>query len=95
MQNFQDFLLKIEPIEHKISLKFLANPSIPYTIFNPAGHYLFKVNNRNTRTKCEICSNLKMKTSELRQWRRFGVFVVNFEHISHLVLVFSFLTLDS
>ena len=28
------------------------------------------------------------------QWRRSGVFSVNFEHISHLVLVFLFLTLS-
>ena len=27
-------------------------------------------------------------------WRRSGVFIVNFEHISHLVLVFLFLTLS-
>ena len=30
----------------------------------PAGIYLFKVNNRNTRTKCEICSQLTIKTPE-------------------------------
>ena len=24
----------------------------------PAGNYIFKVNNRNTRTRCEICSEL-------------------------------------
>ena len=29
-----------------------------------------------------------------RQWRRSGVFIVNFEHISHLVLVFLLLTLS-
>ena len=27
-------------------------------------------------------------------WRRSGIFVVNFEHISHLVLVFLLLTLN-
>ena len=27
----------------------------------PAGNYMFKVNNRNTRTRCEICSKLTMK----------------------------------
>ena len=27
-------------------------------------------------------------------WRRSGVFIVNFEHISHLVLVFLLLTLN-
>ena len=59
----------------------------------PAAIYLLKVNIRNTRTRCEICSNLKIKAPELRQWRRSGVFIVNFEHISHLVLVFLSLTL--
>ena len=28
----------------------------------PAGSYLFKVNNRNTRTRCEINSKLTVKT---------------------------------
>ena len=60
----------------------------------PAGIYLFKVNNRNTRTRCEICSKLTINTPERRQWRRSGVFIVNFEHISHLVLVFLLLTLN-
>ena len=59
-----------------------------------AGNYMFKVNNRNTRTRCEICSKLTIKAPEQRQWRRSGVFIVNFEHISHLVLVFLLLTLS-
>ena len=33
---------------------------------DPAGIYLFKVNNRNTRTRCEICSKLTIKTPERR-----------------------------
>ena len=61
---------------------------------NPAGIYLLKINDRNTRTKSEICSNLTFKTPERRQWCRSGVFIVNFEHISHLVLVFLLLTLN-
>ena len=36
---------------------------------------MFKINNKNTM--------------EQRQWRRSGVFIVSFEHISHLFLVFS------
>ena len=56
---------------------------------------MFKGNNRNTRLKCEIYSKLTIKTSERRQWRSSGVFIVNFEHISHLVLVFLLLTLSS
>ena len=34
--------------------------------YNPAGIYLFKVNNRNTRAKCETCSELTIKTPEQR-----------------------------
>ena len=30
----------------------------------PAGNYMFKVNNRNTRTRCEICSKLTIKIPE-------------------------------
>ena len=37
---------------------------------------------------------LTMKTPQQRQWRRFGVFIVNVEHISHLFLVFLFLILS-
>ena len=32
----------------------------------PAGNYMFKVNNRNNRTKCEICSKLTIKTPQRR-----------------------------
>ena len=53
---------------------------------NPAGSYMFKVNNRNTRTRYEICSKLTIKTP--------NVFIVNFGHISRLVLVFLLLTLS-
>ena len=58
-------------------------------MFKAEGHldqaniYLFKVNNRDFRERWEICSELTIKISERRQWRRFGVFIVNFEHISH------------
>ena len=33
---------------------------------------------------CEIGSKLTIKTPKRRHWRRFGVFTVNFEHISQL-----------
>ena len=49
----------------------------------PASIYFFKINNANTRTTCEICLNLTIKTSEGSQWRRFVVFIVNFELILH------------
>ena len=54
---------------------FLIKPSLgyPQKVMNmilsqkkspcyPAGNYMFKVNNRNTRTRCEICSRLTIKT---------------------------------
>ena len=43
---------------------------------------MFKVNNRNTRTRCEICSKLTINMPERRQWRCSGIFIVNVEHIS-------------
>ena len=33
---------------------------------SPAGNYRFKVNNKNTRTICEICSKLIIKIPERR-----------------------------
>ena len=45
----------------------------------PADNYMFKVNNKNTRTRCEIRSKLTIKTPERRQWRCSSVFIVNFE----------------
>ena len=61
---------------------------------NPAGNYMLKVNYRKTRTRCGICSKLTIKIPERRQWCRSGIFIVNFEHISQLVLVFLLLTLS-
>ena len=43
----------------------------------PAGNYMYKVNNRNIRKKCEICSKLAIKRLSLL-----------LKHISHLFLVF-------
>ena len=55
---------------------------------------LLKVNNRNTRTRCEICSKLTIKMPERFHCRRSDIFIVNFEHITHLVLVFLLLPLN-
>ena len=59
----------------------------------PAGNYMFKVKNRNTRTRCEICSKLTRKAPKRRQRRSHALFV-NYEHISHLVLVLLLSTLS-
>ena len=66
------------------------NTSLP----SPVDNYMFKVNNKNTRARYEICSKLTIKTPERSHWRQSGVFVVNFEHTSHHVVVFLFLTLS-
>ena len=55
---------------------------------NQVGNCMFKVNNRSTKTRCKVCSKLTLKTPERHPWCCSGVFIVNFEHISHLVLVF-------
>ena len=52
--------------------------------------YLLKVDNKNAKTRFEICSKLEIKTPE---WRRSVAFIVNFGLISHIVLVFLLLTL--
>ena len=74
-----------------IAINVKLNPLISYYLANI---YLFKVNNRNTRKRCEVFSKLTIKTPEPSRWRRSGVFIVNFENISHLFLVFLSLTLN-
>ena len=39
---------------------------------------LFKVNNK------------KIQTPERRQWRRFSIFIINFQEISHIVRMFPY-----
>ena len=60
----------------------------------PVGIYVLKVNNSNTRTMCEICSELTRNTPEQRYQGRSGVFIVNFQQISPIVLVFLLFTLN-
>ena len=44
---------------------------------------MLKVNNRNTKTRCEICSKLTIKTPERRYFIPYSsVFIVNFEKIN-------------
>ena len=47
----------------------------------PNGNYIFKANNRNTRTRCKICSKLTVMAPERRQLTP----IFNFEHISHFL----------
>ena len=89
------YVLLMKPLFRQTSDILDEQNNIDYSpSIRPAGIYLLKVNNRNTRARCEICSKLTINTPERRHWRRSGVFIVNFEHISHLVLVFLLLTLN-
>ena len=54
--------------------------------------YLLKVNNENNRTLCKVCPKLTIKTAKQRHWRRCVIFIVHFEHISHIALVLPLLT---
>ena len=44
---------------------------------NPANIYLFKVNNRSTRKRCEICSKITVKTPERRLFLVFRLFTLS------------------
>ena len=42
--------------DHDLDTNYLSNRGDL-----PAGNYMFKVNNKNTKTRCEICSKLTRK----------------------------------
>ena len=68
----------------KIRTRKTPNTGTFYAVqSSPAGNYILKVNNRNTRTNIFNVNN-----------RRSGVFIVNFEHISHFVLLLLLSTLN-
>ena len=52
-----------------------------------ANIYLLKVSNKNSRKRCDICSNLTLKRSDRLQWSRCDVFINDFKHMWHLFLV--------
>ena len=54
---------------------------------------MFKVSNRISRKRYEICSKLTMKTPEQHRLRS-SVIIITFEYIAHLSLVFLFLSLE-
>ena len=52
------------PVMEPLNMMLGLVPVIVVLVLNPAGIYLLKVNNKNTRTRCEICSELTIKTPE-------------------------------
>ena len=59
-----------------------------------ASIYLFKVKNKNTRERCEVCPKLKIRALERCHRRRSGLFIVSFEHNSRLFLMFFLFALN-
>ena len=81
--------MKHLPCVYIISMKIKKSTAHSHLVyFNkvPSRHLpALTVNNRNSRTRCEICSKLT-KIPERRQWRRLfllltmSISIVNFEH---------------
>ena len=63
------FFIEFQPLRAKRSMKPFWKKS------NPAGNRMVKVNNRNTRTRCEICSKLTLNIFHTL------FFIVNFEQV--------------
>ena len=64
--NIDVILVKTEILSKSSSLIMSVGTLIIYlskSIY-PANIHLFKVNNRNTRKRCKICSKLRIKTPE-------------------------------
>ena len=61
------FFYSIQNIgKEKRKRKTATNLTDLLEINNPVDNYMFKINNRNTKTTCEINSKLTIKTSERR-----------------------------
>ena len=82
--------MKSKLLFQHLKRKYCLDNKSYFSLFqsNPADNYMLKVNHRNTRARCEICSKLTIKIPEHQQWSRSYVFIVNFEHILYLILVF-------
>ena len=81
MQKFQN--CSITKLQYAYGYLILI---IGFVNINPEDIYLFKVDNGNTKTVCEICLKLRRKVPEHN-----GLFIVNFEQILYMVLLFSLL----
>ena len=69
-----------------------VTPLVCLYIF-PASIYMLKVNNKNTKAKWDTFK-YNNKDTRMTPLSRSGVRIVNFEHISQLVLVVLLLTLN-
>ena len=81
-QSFESEFVRIFEIwQFKVGFCFFKSQFSKYCMAEWV--YMFKVNNRNGRAKCEVCSKLTITTPERRYWRRSGVLLLtlNIFHI--------------
>ena len=82
MVNFFDIYILPRCIFVSLSLTTCLCDCLIFFCFpNPVGMYLLKVNNKNTRARCKICSKLTIKTPERRHTSCSSVSIVNFEQV--------------
>ena len=78
----------------------MSNPSLFSEIIHtnleilPQSQSAFTCSKLTIETQEQAVKYVTLKTPERRHWHRSGAFSVNFEHISHLVLVFLLLTFN-
>ena len=75
---------------HFVALTFvviLIDDDKKEKFYNSCRHCMLKVNIRNNRKRSKIRLKLTIKAPEPRQWHCSMVFFVNFDRISHLILV--------
>ena len=95
MSAFVLLILTLLSVHSRLTYKFgdtLCCIYVSIYIYS-VGIYLFKINNGKTGTVCKICSKLRLiHPNDVRHLS--GVFIATFEQISHIVLMFSLLTLN-
>ena len=85
---FMDFLsLKADFIDCRLLITYVLKAQLTIS-------ELFKVNNKSTRTSCELCSKLATKASGRCHCSRSDLFIFNFEHFSWVVLMFLLLIVN-
>ena len=80
--------------DRNISLKRDKVNTFIFQYKYPVGIYWSEVKNVNTWTMC-ITFIITIQTPERRQWHSFGLFFINFEQISKIILKFPSLTWTS
>ena len=69
------------------SLFFFLSKALPkIKKFKKIDLYKFKVKKKSVLMRCEICLKSTIKTPKRRYLHRSELFIVNFEHVLHLVL---------